>query len=105
MSEDKQKQQSEHDKSVFQGYIINEKGEEVPITQGMVDESLKKAKLKSIGAHTGYTKAITDDMLPAKEKLSHTKVRVNALHLRCVFVFWALKSLAKTPIIIDNYSH
>lgn len=56
---------SKEDKAVFQGCIINEKGEEVPITQGMVEQSLEEAKLKSIGAHTGYTKIITDDMLPA----------------------------------------
>lgn len=66
MSDKQEKQQqSTRAQSAFQGYLINERGEEVPITQSMVDESLEKAKLKSIGAHTGYNKAITDDMLPA----------------------------------------
>jgi len=46
------------------GFYINEKGEEVPITEEMVAKSMEKVKLQSIGAHTGYTKAITDDMLP-----------------------------------------
>jgi len=48
----------------YQGYLVNEKGEEIPITEEMMAESMRKIKLKSIGAHTGYTKAITDDMLP-----------------------------------------
>ncbi|MEX1033443.1 MAG: PA1571 family protein [Cellvibrionaceae bacterium] len=52
-----------HDKPVFRGYVINEKGEEVPITDDMVAKSMAEAKLKSIGAHTGYTKAVTDEML------------------------------------------
>jgi len=47
----------------YQGYVINEKGEEVPITEEMMAESMRKIKLKSIGAHTGYTKAITPDMV------------------------------------------
>lgn len=46
------------------GYLINEKGEEIPITEEMMAESMRKIKLKSIGAHTGYTKAVTDDMVP-----------------------------------------
>lgn len=46
------------------GNIINENGEEVPITDDMVSESMNKIKLHSIGAHTGFTKAISDDMLP-----------------------------------------
>lgn len=45
------------------GYLINDRGEEIPITDQMVSESMAKIKLKSIGAHTGYTKAITEDML------------------------------------------
>lgn len=45
------------------GYVINEKGEEVEITEEMVKESMDEAKLQSIGAHTGYHKKITDDML------------------------------------------
>lgn len=49
--------------SVFQANIVNEKGEEVPITESMVNESMAEAKLKSIGTHTGYNKAITDEML------------------------------------------
>ena len=47
----------------YQGYVINEKGEEVPITEEMMTESLRKIKLQSIGAHTGYTKAITPEMV------------------------------------------
>lgn len=54
----------ENTSSVTHGYIINEKGEEVPITEEMVAKSMEEAKLQSIGTHTGYTKAITDDMLP-----------------------------------------
>lgn len=50
-----------------QGYILNEKGEEVPITDEMVTDAMKKIKLQSIGAHTGFTKAITDDMLKEYE--------------------------------------
>ena len=46
-----------------QAYVINEKGEEVPITDLMVEESMKEIKLQSIGAHTGFNKIITDDML------------------------------------------
>ena len=49
---------------VSQGHIINEKGEEIPITDEMVADSMADIKLQSIGAHTGFTKAITDDMLP-----------------------------------------
>ncbi len=44
-------------------YLINEQGEEIPITDEMIDEAMKDIKLQSIGAHTGYTKAITDEML------------------------------------------
>ena len=47
----------------YQGYVINDLGEEVPITEEMMAESMRKIKLKSIGAHTGYTKAITPDMV------------------------------------------
>lgn len=47
-----------------QGYVLNEKGEEVPITDDMVINSMKEIKLQSIGAHTGFNKVITDDMLP-----------------------------------------
>ncbi|GAB1264918.1 hypothetical protein NBRC116493_21810 [Aurantivibrio infirmus] len=55
--------------SVFQANIVNEKGEEVPITESMVEESMAEAKLQSIGTHTGYNKAITDEMLrKAQEK-------------------------------------
>lgn len=46
-----------------QGYILNDKGEEVPITDDMVTDAMKKIKLQSIGAHTGFTKAITDEMI------------------------------------------
>ncbi len=58
MSAEKPKQSKD-----YQGYVINEKGEEVPITEEMMAESLSKIKLKSIGAHTGYTKAITQEMV------------------------------------------
>lgn len=50
-------------KSSSMGNIINEHGEEVPITDDMVSESMTKIKLHSIGTHTGFTKAISDDML------------------------------------------
>lgn len=50
-----------------QAYVINEKGEEVPITDLMVEESMKEVKLRSIGAHTGFNKVITDDMLENPE--------------------------------------
>lgn len=46
-----------------QGYILNEKGEEIPITEEMVTDAMKKIKLQSIGAHTGFNKAITDEMI------------------------------------------
>jgi len=49
--------------SVFQANIVNEKGEEVPITDSMVSESMEDAKLQSIGTHTGYNKVVTDEML------------------------------------------
>ena len=67
MTQDKKMQTSKKDKAVdYQGYLINEKGEEIPITEEMMAESMRKIKLKSIGAHTGYTKAITPDMVPEK---------------------------------------
>ena len=47
----------------FRAYLVNEKGEEVPITEDMMADSMAKIKLKSIGAHTGYQKAITNQML------------------------------------------
>ena len=47
----------------FQGYVVNEKGEEVPITEEMMADSMRKVKLQSIGAHTGYTKAVTAEMV------------------------------------------
>lgn len=50
-----------------QAYVINEKGEEVPITDLMVEESMKEVKLQSIGAHTGFNKMNTDDMLENPE--------------------------------------
>lgn len=46
-----------------QGYILNDQGEEIPITDEMVTDAMKKIKLQSIGAHTGFTKAITDEMI------------------------------------------
>jgi hypothetical protein len=51
-----------------QAHIVNEKGEEIPITDEMVAESMADVKLQSIGVHTGFTKIITDDMLPDPEK-------------------------------------
>ena len=56
---DKQKKRPTH----TQGFILNENGEEVPITDEMVTNAMKDIKLQSIGAHTGFNKAITDDML------------------------------------------
>lgn len=49
--------------SPAQGYILNDKGEEIPITDKMVNEAMRRIKLQSIGAHTGFTKAITDEMI------------------------------------------
>lgn len=43
--------------------LLNEKGEEVPITDEMVQDSMAEIKLKSIGAHTGFNKIITDEMI------------------------------------------
>lgn len=61
---DKNKKAPTHEKAPeFQGYFVNEKGEEVPITEEMMAESMRKIKLKSIGAHTGYTKAVTAEMV------------------------------------------
>lgn len=54
--------------SPVQGYVLNEKGEEVPITDDMVTDAMKDIKLQSIGAHTGFNKAITDDMLKEHAK-------------------------------------
>lgn len=45
------------------GYVLNEKGEEVPITEEMVEQSMNEVKLQSMGVHTGYNKIITDEML------------------------------------------
>ena len=59
--------QSKHAEELYQGYVINDQGEEIPITEAMLAESLSKIKLKSIGTHTGYTKAITDDMVEEAE--------------------------------------
>ncbi|MGI1679952.1 MAG: hypothetical protein K6L75_14515 [Cellvibrionaceae bacterium] len=50
------------------GFVINEKGEEVPITDEMVSRSMDEVKLHSIGAHTGHHKIITDDMLEKNKK-------------------------------------
>lgn len=49
--------------SNFQGFLVNEKGEEIPITEEMMEESMRKIKLQSIGTHTGYHPAISDKML------------------------------------------
>ena len=69
MARDKKSQEQDADEksAVFQGYVVNEEGEEVPITEEMMADSMARIKLKSIGAHTGYTKAITDDMVPEPE--------------------------------------
>ncbi len=45
------------------GFVINEKGEEVPITEEMVAQSMSEVKLHSIGAHTGYHQVLTDEMI------------------------------------------
>jgi len=45
------------------GFVINEKGEEVPITEEMVTQSMSEVKLHSIGAHTGCHQVVTDEML------------------------------------------
>ncbi len=58
---------SDDKESSAQGCILNEKGEEIPITDKMVTEAMKDIKLQSIGAHTGFNKAITDDMLPPED--------------------------------------
>ncbi|MGH1470759.1 MAG: hypothetical protein ACRBCS_06170 [Cellvibrionaceae bacterium] len=50
------------------GFVLNEKGEEVPITEEMVKQSMEEAKLQSIGAHTGHHKIITDDMIKKENK-------------------------------------
>lgn len=50
----------------YQGYVINEKGEEILITEEMMADSMRKIKLKSIGAHTGHTKAVTQEMVDAR---------------------------------------
>ena len=62
MSKDKTSGKTD-DEIDFHGYFINEQGEEVLITEEMMSNSMAKIKLKSIGAHTGYTKAITDKMV------------------------------------------
>ncbi|GAB1256626.1 hypothetical protein NBRC116494_11280 [Aurantivibrio plasticivorans] len=51
------------EKEISQAFVINDKGEEIPITDEMVQRSMRDAKLQSIGTHTGYHKVITDDML------------------------------------------
>lgn len=56
------------DSKTAQAYVINEKGEEIPITDEMVAQSMAEVKLNSIGAHTGFNKVITDDMLPPEEE-------------------------------------
>lgn len=44
--------------------IINEQGEEIPITEEMIEESFASAKPNSIGKHTiPGMPIITDDML------------------------------------------
>lgn len=53
-----------------QGFVLNERGEEVPITDEMVTDAMRKIKLQSIGAHTGFNKAITDEMLEDFKKSS-----------------------------------
>lgn len=48
--------------------IVNEKGEEVPITDEMVSQSLDEIKLQSMGVHTGINKIITDEMLSESDQ-------------------------------------
>jgi hypothetical protein len=50
-------------KEPVSGFIVNEKGEEIPITDEMVEQSLNEVKLQSMGVHTGINKIITDEML------------------------------------------
>ena len=57
----------------FQAYIVNEQGEEVLITDEMIDEAMTDIKLQSIGAHTGFTKIITDEMLEESKNKSKDK--------------------------------
>ncbi len=64
----KKAQPSSERETTYQAYLLNEKGEEIPITEEMMADSMSKIKLKSIGAHTGYSKAITPDMLQDTEK-------------------------------------
>lgn len=47
--------------------VLNEKGEEIPITDEMVQQSLDEIKYQSMGVHTGINKIITDDMLAGNE--------------------------------------
>lgn len=50
-----------------QGAIINENGEEVPITDEMIQRALDDIKPKSIGWRTGMMGAITDEMLERRK--------------------------------------
>lgn len=58
---------SDAKKESYQAFLVNEKGEEIPITEEMMADSMAKVKLESIGAHTGYSKAITPDMIADAE--------------------------------------
>ena len=48
--------------------VLNDKGEEVPITDEMVKQSLDEVKFQSMGVHTGINKIITDEMLAGIDK-------------------------------------
>lgn len=51
-----------------QGAIIDEHGQEVPITEDMIQQAFDKIKPKSIGWKTGMMEVITDDMLENPDK-------------------------------------
>ncbi len=50
-------------KTSSHGAIIDENGNEVPITDEMIDKACMDAKPQSIGKHTGVMPVITDEML------------------------------------------
>ncbi len=56
------------DEPVAQCAVIDENGEEVPITDEMIQHALDEIKPQSIGWKTGMMEAITDDMLEEAEK-------------------------------------
>ena len=62
------KSESSTTKSSPQGAIIDENGEEVPITDEMIQHALDDIKPQSIGWKTGMMGAITDEMLEQQKK-------------------------------------